>query len=156
MKISERLTGPCLVVFGAGVIAAATQLPQVPGVRFGADLMPEITGVALIILGATIGWAGWTKPSQDRMVDVSEWDVAWRKKAAALWSVGALIASTFLFQSVGFPILGLAFMATLMALMGARPLTVAVVAPVFVLALFLGFTKIMHVELPAGPLGGLL
>lgn len=156
MKLSDRLVGPGLILLGGGVIAAAAQVPQVPGVRFGADLMPGIAGGALILFGALIGWTAWSQPRNTPLADVSEWNVSWRKRLTAAWTIGGLLAGSLLFQSVGFPLLGLMFVAVLMALMGSRPLTIVIVAPLFVLALHLGFTRIMHVELPAGPLGGLL
>lgn len=156
MKLSERLIGPGLILLGVGVIAAASDLPQVPGVRFGADLMPSITGGSLILFGALLGWPAWSRPRTEPLVDVSEWRVPLRKRMTAAWAVGALLVATFLFQPLGFPLLGLIYTAVLMGLMGARPVTVIIVAPLFVLALYLSFTKIMHVELPAGPLGGLL
>ncbi|CAN7708987.1 MULTISPECIES: tripartite tricarboxylate transporter TctB family protein [Neorhizobium] len=156
MKLSERLIGPGLILFGGGVIIASADLPQVPGVRFGADLMPSITGGALILFGGLLGWKAWSKPLTEPLVDTSEWEVSLRKRLTAIWTIGALLAATLLFQSVGFPLIGLIFMTVLMVLMGARPLTIAIVAPLFVLALHLSFTRIMHVELPAGPLGAFL
>ncbi|MGV8935877.1 MAG: tripartite tricarboxylate transporter TctB family protein [Allorhizobium sp.] len=156
MKLSERLIGPGLILFGGSVIVAASGLPQVPGVRFGSNLMPTITGGALIIFGALIGWSAWSRPLSAPLVDASEWNVPARKRVTAAWTVGALMAATLLFQPVGFPLLGLIFMVVLMALMGARPVAIAIIAPLFVLALHLSFTRIMHVNLPAGPLGALL
>lgn len=156
MKLSERLTGPGLVLFGGGVIAASSQLPGVPGVQFGADLMPDIAGVALILFGILIAWPAWSRPDSGPLLDVSEWDVSWRKRITALWTVGGLMVGALLFQTLGFPLVGLIYMAGLMALVGARPLTIAIVSPLFVLALYLGFSRVMMVELPAGPLGGLL
>ena len=66
------------------------------------------------------------------------------------------MAATLLFQPLGFPLVALVFMLVLMALMGARPLTIAIVAPLFVLALYLGFSRIMMVDLPVGPFGAFL
>ncbi|WP_313292740.1 tripartite tricarboxylate transporter TctB family protein [Rhizobium rhizoryzae] len=156
MKLSERLIAPGLILFGGGVIFASAGLPQVPGVRFGADLMPSITGGALILFGGMLGWQAWSKPMTEPLLDISEWKVSTRKRVTAIWTICALLAGTLLFQSVGFPLIGLIFMAVLMVLMGARPLTIAIVAPLFVLALHLSFTRIMHVELPVGPLGAFL
>lgn len=156
MRLSERLTGPGLVLFGGTVIAASTQLPSVPGVRFGADLMPEIAGGALVLFGALLAWSAWSRPSSEPLVDAGEWNVSWRKRLTALWTVGGLVVATLLFQPLGFPLVALIFMVVLMALMGARPLTIAIVAPLFVLALFLGFSRVMMVELPVGPLGAFL
>ncbi len=156
MKLSERLIGPALALFGGGVIIASAGLPQVPGVRFGADLMPSITGGALILFGGLLGWKAWSEPLTESLVDISEWRVSTRKRVTAIWTSGALLAATLLFQSLGFPLIGLIFMSVLMVLMGARPIIIAIVAPLFVLALHLSFTRIMHVELPTGPLGAFL
>src|SRR5690606_18746081 len=112
--------------------------------------MPEIAGGALVLFGALLAWSAWSRPSTEPLVDAGEWNVSWRKRLTALWTVGGLVAATLSFQPLGFPLVALVFMVVLMALMGARPLTVAIVAPLFVLALFLGFSRVMMVELPVG------
>ncbi|MFD1881101.1 tripartite tricarboxylate transporter TctB family protein [Paracoccus pacificus] len=154
MQLSDRLLGPGLVIFGVVVIYAAARLPSVPGVRFGADLMPIICGGALILFGAAITKSGLREHGP--LISVDEWDVPMRQRVAALWSVLGLVAGIYLFQPLGFPLFGMIFMAGLMYLMNARPLTILVVAPVFVIGLHLAFTRLMYVDLPAGPLQGIL
>jgi putative tricarboxylic transport membrane protein len=154
MKLSDRLIGPGLVLFGAGVVYSASQLASIPGVRFGADLMPMICGAALILFGAVITRAGLREAGPAFSLD--EWSVPLKQRLAAIWALGGLVAGIFLFEPLGFPLFGVLFMAGLMVLMGARPLMIAVVAPVFVLGLHLLFTRVMFVDLPAGVLEGVL
>ncbi|MTH80233.1 tripartite tricarboxylate transporter TctB family protein [Paracoccus aestuariivivens] len=154
MKLSDRIFGPGLVLLGAGVVLAALRIPDVPGVRFGADLMPAICGCGLALFGVFLTRAGLREAGP--LASFDDWRVSPRNLLAALWVVLGLCAGLFLFESLGFPLFGMIFMAGLMVLMGARPLTVALVAPLFVLALHLAFTRIMFVDLPVGPLGTVL
>ena len=78
------------------------------------------------------------------------------QRLAAIWAIGGLVAGGFLFEPLGFVLFGIVFMAGLMLLMGARGVTVALVAPIFVIALHLLFTRVMFVDLPAGVLEGWL
>ncbi|WP_176086095.1 tripartite tricarboxylate transporter TctB family protein [Martelella sp. HB161492] len=156
MKISDRITGPALSLFGAVVIVGAMQLPTVPGVRFGADLMPTLIGIGFICLGLAIALGGFLTEKGRTFLDVSEWRVPLRNYAAAIWTLGGLVIGIFLFQSVGFPLIGIIYMAGLMLLMRARILTTVIVSPVVVLILYYGFSKGLMVPLPAGILGGIL
>jgi len=154
MKLSDRLIGPALIVLGAGVAYAASGLPAVPGVRFGADLMPTICGAMLMIFGAVITRAGLRDAGPT--VSIAEWRVPLPQLLAALWAIGGLVAGGLLFEALGFVVFGVVFMAGLMLLMGARGIVVALTGPVFVIALHLLFTRVMFVDLPAGILEGVL
>ncbi|MDS9469746.1 tripartite tricarboxylate transporter TctB family protein [Paracoccus sp. MBLB3053] len=154
MKLSDRIVGPGLILLGAAVILAAMRIPDVPGVRFGADLMPVICGCGFVLFGAVLTRSGLR--DSEPLAEFDDWRVAPRKLLSAIWVVGGLCAGIVLFEPMGFALFGIIFMAGLMVLMGARPLTVAVIAPSFVLALYLVFSRIMFVDLPAGPLEGIL
>nr|WP_272210022.1 tripartite tricarboxylate transporter TctB family protein [Marinicella sp. W31]MDC2875874.1 tripartite tricarboxylate transporter TctB family protein [Marinicella sp. W31] len=156
MKISDRITGPALSLFGVAVIVGAMQLPTVPGVRFGADLMPMLVGIGFIGLGIAISVGGFIAGGDQKLIDLSEWRVPWRKKAAAFWTLGGLVLGIFVFHAVGFPLYAFVYMAVLMLLMGASwPVTV-IISPTVVLLLYFGFSKGLLVPLPAGLLGGIL
>ncbi|PRX08575.1 UNVERIFIED_ORG: putative tricarboxylic transport membrane protein [Martelella mediterranea] len=156
MKISDRITGPALSLFGVAVIVGASQLPTVPGVRFGADLMPMLIGIGFVGLGVAIGLGGFIVGAGEKLFDLSEWRVPWRKKAAAFWTLAGLLVGILVFQSVGFPLYAMIYMVVLMLLMGASwPLT-TVICPVVVLLLYFGFSKGLLVPLPTGILGGIL
>jgi putative tricarboxylic transport membrane protein len=154
MKLSDRLIGPALIVLGAGVAYAASGLPAVPGVRFGADLMPTICGAMLIIFGAVITRAGLRDAGP--AVSIAEWRVPLSQRLAAIWAIGGLVAGGFLFEPLGFVLFGVVVLGGGVLLMGARGITVALVAPIFVIALHLLFTRVMFVDLPAGVLEGWL
>ena len=171
MKIADRAVGPVLMLFGALVIWGALRLPQVPGVRFGADLLPMAAGAALVLFGVLILRSGLregavpdakanpgaaAEPKRSTALDLSDWAVPWRMRAAALWALGGLAAGTVLFRPLGFPLFALIFTVGLMALMGARWRIIAIIAPIFVLLLHLAFAGLMRVSLPAGPLEGIL
>lgn len=156
MKISDRITGPALSLFGVAVIVGASQLPTVPGVRFGADLMPMLIGIGFIGLGIAIGLGGFIAGGDQKLFDLSEWRVPWRKRAAAFWTLAGLLIGILLFQSVGFPLYAMIYMAVLMLLMGASWPMTAVISPVVVLILYFGFSRGLLVPLPAGVLGGIL
>lgn len=156
MKISDRITGPALSLFGAAVIVGATRLPTVPGVRFGADLVPILVGVGFFGLGIAIALGGFIAGGGQKMLDLSEWDVSWRKRLAAIWTMGGLVIGILVFETVGFPLYGIVYMAVLMLLMGTSWKTTAIISPLVVLILYFGFSKGLLVPLPAGVLGGIL
>nr|WP_321456168.1 tripartite tricarboxylate transporter TctB family protein [uncultured Cohaesibacter sp.] len=156
MRISDRVVGPVLLLFGVVVIWGALQLPTIPGVRFGADLMPSLIGFCLIGLGLSIAIGGFTSKDQIKLLDVSEWSVPLRNKLAAIWSLGGLIIGGLFFEVIGFPLLGVIYMAVLMTLMGTRFRTTAAVSILVVAVLYIGFSKGLLVPLPAGLLGGIL
>lgn len=156
MRISDRVSGPAILFFGAAVIWGATKLPSVPGVRFGADLMPTLIGVGLICLGLSIFIGSLSVKEPVRILDLSEWDVPLRNKLAAIWSLAGLVIGGLLFEQVGFPLMGIIYMAVLMTLMGTKPKVTALVSILVVGALYIGFSKGLLVPLPIGLLGGLL
>lgn len=153
MRIGDRIFGPLLAVFGAGVIRESSRLPSIPGVRFGADLLPTAIGAVLIVLGGMILWSGLRAQVA---VPAEGGSFRGRSGLAALWSLGGLVLGLVLFEPLGFPLFAAGFMAVMMALMGARLRTIVLVAPVFVLALYYLFTAGLRVSLPAGLLAGLL
>ncbi|WP_116084054.1 tripartite tricarboxylate transporter TctB family protein [Tropicimonas sp. IMCC34011] len=154
MRIADRLFGPLLTAFGLAVLWGAAQLPRVPGVRFGGELMPTIYGIALIVFGGIIFLTGLREGGP--AFDADEWRGRGRAGLAAAWSLAGLLLGMVLFEPLGFPLFGLLFVAVMMGLMGARPLTILIVAPVFVLTLYLTFSGVLRVSLPAGPLGAIL
>ncbi|WP_081725868.1 tripartite tricarboxylate transporter TctB family protein [Martelella sp. AD-3] len=156
MKISDRITGPALSLFGAAVIVGATRLPTVPGVRFGADLMPMLVGIGFIGLGIAISMGAFIAGGGQKLIDLSEWHVPMRKKLAAVWTLAGLVLGIFLFETVGFPLYAFIYMAVLMLLMGASWMVTVIVSPTVVLLLYVGFSKGLLVPLPAGLLGGIL
>lgn len=154
MKIADRAFGPFLALFGLLVIWGASRLPKVPGVRYGAEILPTIIGVTLLILGALVLIKG--LKNRDPLFDISDWRGQPRENLAALWSVLGLLLGMLLFKPLGFPIFGTVFMAVMMALMGARWRMIVLVAPSFVFLLYFVFTGVLRVSLPAGPLEAFL
>ncbi|UWQ96250.1 hypothetical protein K3728_03120 [Rhodobacteraceae bacterium M385] len=75
---------------------------------------------------------------------------------AAAWTLLGPIFCIVFFDIAGFPIVALVYMVGLMALMNARPLIILTVAPLTVLALHIGFTQGLRLQLPAGWLSGVL
>lgn len=154
MILSDRITGPLLALGGAAVIAASTRLSAVPGVRFGADRMPTIIGILLVICGVIIAVGGFRRPVP--LLDLSEWEVPPRSVLAALWSTLGVIVAIALFRWAGFPLLALVYALGLMLLMGARPMTAILASLGTMLVLFYGFSEILHVPLPTGLLTAVL
>ncbi|QPM92351.1 tripartite tricarboxylate transporter TctB family protein [Pseudooceanicola algae] len=154
MRIADRLFGPLLAAFGLLVIWGARGLPKVPGVRFGADLLPMGVGIALVLFGTVILIGGLRVPAA--FLDLDDWKGRGRDSLAALWAFAGLLLGIFLFEPLGFPLFGILFMAVLMALMGARWPVIAVVSPGFILLLYYVFSGLLRVSLPVGPLEGIL
>ncbi|PLW76668.1 tripartite tricarboxylate transporter TctB family protein [Cohaesibacter celericrescens] len=155
MRISDRITGPAILLFGVVVLWGASGLPSVPGVRFGADLMPTLIGVGLLGLGLSILIGSFTSNLKEPLIDISEWSVPNLDKLAAIWSLGGLVIGGLLFEVIGFPILGVVYMAVLMTLMKTSVKITAIVSISVVAALYVGFSKALLVPLPLGLLEGL-
>ncbi|MBE3639268.1 tripartite tricarboxylate transporter TctB family protein [Mangrovicoccus algicola] len=155
MRIADRLLGPVLALFGLFVIWEAHKLPAVPGVRFGADLLPTGAGVLLVLFGGLILLSGLRQP-QEALLHLDDWKARGLNGVAALWAFGGLLLGMVLFEPLGFPLTGILFMAGMMALMGARAAVIVTVAPIFVLLLHYVFSGLLKVSLPAGVLDGVL
>jgi putative tricarboxylic transport membrane protein len=173
VKLSDLIMGPLIVGFGALVVWGAFTLPRIPGLRFGPDLIPLLIGIGLIMSGASIlitalffrkapskslellaAEAAAARPSP--LIDFSDWQIPSRQILAAGWTLLGPVFCIAFFDIAGFPILALVYMAGLMALMNARPLTILIVAPLTVLALHIGFSEGLRLQLPAGWLAGVL
>ncbi|SDI82789.1 tripartite tricarboxylate transporter TctB family protein [Alloyangia pacifica] len=154
MRIGDRLFGPFLALLGMFVIWEAQKLPKIPGVRFGADLLPTGAGILLVVFGGLILLSGLRQPGQ--LLNVDDWKRRGRSGLAALWSLGGLLLGMVLFETLGFPLMGTLFMAVMMTLMGARLRVTIIVAPFFVLLLYYVFSGLLKVSLPAGMLDGIM
>lgn len=156
MKISDRVIGAALLLLGVMVIWGAYQLPKIPGVRFGADLVPNLIGFGFIVFGLSIGISGFFNQSEKRLLDLSDWNVSRTNKLAALWSFLGLVLGGLLFDVIGFPLFGIIYMAALMFLMKASLKTILFVSVFVVAILYFGFSKGLLVPLPVGLPGGFL
>ncbi|WP_323766589.1 tripartite tricarboxylate transporter TctB family protein [Marinovum sp.] len=158
MRIADRLSGSVLALFGLLVIWGSTRLPQVPGVRFGADLLPLGLGIALLGFGLIIALS--SRRDGRVWINLEDWrgkdSDRRRDRLAAIWSLGGLALGLVLFEPLGFPLYGMGFMAVMMALMGARWPVIALICPGFILLLHYVFSGLLRVSLPAGPLAGIL
>lgn len=158
MRIADRLSGSALAMFGLLVIWGSTRLPQVPGVRFGADLLPLGIGIALLAFGLIIALSSWRDGRA--LINLDDWRGKGRgtrrDRLAAIWSLGGIALGLVLFEPLGFPLYGMGFMAVMMALTGARWPVIALVCPGFILLLYYVFSGLLRVSLPAGPLAGIL
>ncbi|RIX99643.1 tripartite tricarboxylate transporter TctB family protein [Aureimonas flava] len=133
-----------LAVLGLLVLLDASQIGGGAYARIGPATFPILIGCALVVL------AGWT------MVE------AWRGEfperdhdefAPIVWIVGGLAAQLLLLTTAGFSIAtGLLFAATARAF-GKRRLYMSIPVGILLsLAIWLMFTKILNLALPAGPL----
>ena len=158
MRLSDRIAGPMVALFGLAVIWAARALPAIPGVRFGPSLMPVMIGTCLVVLGLVIAVSAFTgKARHDApLFDASDWFVPARQKIATIWCLAGPVVGIAVFDSVGFPLFAVVYVAGLMTLMGARWPVVVIAAPLLALALYLGFSKGLRVPLTAGWLAGIL
>ncbi|WP_061933568.1 tripartite tricarboxylate transporter TctB family protein [Aureimonas sp. AU22] len=133
-----------LGILGLLVLLDASQIGGGAYARIGPATFPFLIGAALL------GLAGWT------MVEAWRGDFPERDHdefAPIVWIVGGLAAQLLLLTTAGFSIAtGLLFAATARAF-GKRKLYVSIPVGILLsLAIWLMFTKVLNLALPAGPL----
>ena len=162
-KLAEILLGMGLVALGLFFAVETTEIKVAPiYAKVGPTVFPWIAAGALIVLGVLFAVQAWRReprrPSPDPIpgqgypapappAEPSDW------RALAVIS-GALLLQMILFRTLGFIITAtFLFMAVTYAFGSRQYLRNAVVAVLLAVVVYFGFTRGLHLQLPAGLLG---
>lgn len=159
----EILLGVGLVALGLFFAVETTEIRVAPiYAKVGPTVFPWIVAGALIVLGVLFALQAWRRgqhspspgpiPGQGYPATPAAPPTDWR--ALAMISA-ALLLQVLLLRSAGFIITAaILFMAVTYALGSRQYLRNAIVAVVLAVVIYVGFTRGLHLQLPAGVLAG--
>jgi putative tricarboxylic transport membrane protein len=144
---AERVAGALVAIFGAWFLWQALQFREGPGfATVGPRAFAVIVGLGLVASGIAMA-AFASEPEAETPID-------WRTLVQMAAVLGAYIA---LFLPLGFPLASVLFFVAGAWVLGSRaPLRDLVSGVALVLVVYLVFTRLLGIDLPAGPLEGLL
>ena len=155
----ETILALATVTFGAAVIWQATQIRLTPAYsQVGPRVIPYIVGTGLVLVGLWLAVEAMTGRSAAPSADSDDADPTlptdWR--TVALLAV-ALVVYLFLIEPAGFVVASALLFAGAAFAMGSRRLARDAAIGVLLAAfLYVGFTRGIGLDLPAGVLDGLL
>ena len=155
----DRLAGLVVALFGAWFLWQANELGEGPGyAAVGPKVFPIIVGLGLLGSGLALLAAGSRAPTQAAdgadAGDEAGLPVDWPTLGGL---AGLLAAYVLLFQPLGFLLTSALFLPAGAWVLGNRAHGRAVLAGVLLsVTVYLVFTRLLGLELPAGPLEALL
>jgi len=156
---AEVALAAVVIAFGAAVVWQTTQIRLTPAYSLvGPRVIPYIVGVGLLLIGARLAYESMTGHAATPTADSEDADPTlptdWR--TVGLLAL-PLIAYALLIEPAGFVIASALLYVGAAFAMGSRRLARdAAVGVVLALALFVGFTRGLDLDLPPGLLDGLL
>jgi len=160
VAIGEALLALASVGFGAAVVWQTTQIRLTPAyARVGPRAIPYIVGAGLVVVGCwllfeALTGRGTAAPAGDSEDVDPSLPTDWR--TVGLLTL-ALAAYLVLIEPAGFVVAStLLFAGAAFAMGSRRPLRDVAIGLVVAVALYLGFTRGLDLNLPAGVLGGVL
>lgn len=156
MRLADRVSGAVVIAGAALLLWAAQGLPGMPGQRFGPATFPTLIGMVMAAAGAVIAMRSWLRDREEPWLNLGELAHDRRAQASVLWLLGGLALMLMLWRPLGFPLLGGAYAAGLMLILGVTPLRALFWSVMPALAIHLVFTRLLLVPLPPGPLRVLL
>jgi len=162
MSKAPFLAGAILSLLGAGVIAGAMRLPEIPGQTYGPGFFPMLIGIGLLVFGAVYALNAW-RPTRGPIVAEGEGAALGDVEAAPerpfygalIWLVAGLVAAILLWEVIGFVILVSVVLTGFMVLLGVRSWHAALVGVAATVVVYALFIKALMVPLPAGVLASL-
>jgi putative tricarboxylic transport membrane protein len=143
---AERVAGALVALVGAWYVWQALLFREGPGFAVvGPRVFPIIIGLGLAVSGAAMAvFATWREPGAEAEAD-------WR---TLLLLAAALAAYLALYLPLGFPIASWLFFVGGAWILGSRNIVRDVISGALLVAVvYLVFTRLLTIDLPAGPLG---
>lgn len=159
LNLGELILAAAVILFGAAVIWQATRIRLTPAYSLvGPRVIPYIVGAGLLLVGVWLAVEALSGRSAAPSADSEDADPTlptdWR--TVGLLAL-PLIAYALLIEPAGFVIASaLLYVGAAFALGSRRLVRDAAVGIVLALALFVGFTRWLNLDLPPGLLDGLL
>lgn len=158
-NVGELVLAAAVILFGAAVVWQATQIRLTPAYSLvGPRVIPYIVGAGLLLVGVWLAVEALSgrvaSPSAESEDADPTLPTDWRTVGLL---VLPLIAYALLIESAGFVIASaLLYVGAAFAMGSRRVARDAAVGIVIALLLFVGFTRGLDLDLPPGPLDGLL
>jgi putative tricarboxylic transport membrane protein len=145
---AERAAGVLVALFGAWFLWQALQFREGPGFAVvGPRVFPAIVGIGLTISGLALAILPGPRAEAETPTD-------WR---TLLLMAAALAVYVALYLPLGFPIASVAFFVAGAWILGSRaPVRDLVSGVLLVGVVYLVFTQLLTIDLPAGPLEAFL
>lgn len=155
--LEARLAALAVIGLGAVAIVGATQVrPGAGYVAVGPAIMPAVVGIGLVLLGSLLLVRATLRPDADHVRHVAAEAAAsdWRTPGL---TIAALIGYAVCLGPLGYVLATAAFLPVAAAILGSRrPVRDLGVAVALSIVVYVGFTELLGVRLPAGLLDGVL
>lgn len=155
MTFNDAALGLIVFLAGAAIIVAASGFPDMAGMAYGPEFFPTLIGTGFCLCGLSLlasGLLARSRGARAPIVTLPDWFGDRLAVMRALGIIAAVIAYVLLAGSLGFLLTVFLITVSLLALLGA-PITVTLAISVLLpLALHYGFSIILRVPLPRGPL----
>lgn len=148
MKVNDAIVGAIFLVFGLAVIAAAWQMPAMPGQAYGAETFPALIGggfvlISLVLIGK--GVADWRDLPGFIAAD-------WGRSPRALFRMALTVVLVILYialsDKLGFVPTSFLVLVTLFLALGIRPAPAILIALLATLLIQQAFGVGLRVPLP--------
>ena len=148
MKVSDAIVGLLLLAFGLAVIAAAMQMPEMPGQPYGAATFPALIGAGFVLVALALiarGVAEWRELPGLVAAD-------WGRSPLALLRMALTVALIVLYiafsDALGFVPSSFLVLVTLFLALKVRPLPAIAIAILATLVIQQAFGVGLRVPLP--------
>ena len=152
MKFNDAVFGAVLLVLGLAVLVHVPSFPPIPGQKVGPGLFPGVVAAGLVACSLLLIVSGLRSRSTAPWVEKGAWTGSRRHVGAFVVTVAGTLAYVLLANRVGFPIVAPLFLIALFLAYGVRPRTAVVVGVVATLVIHFAFYKLLRVPLPWGVL----
>jgi putative tricarboxylic transport membrane protein len=144
----DRAAGVVITLVGAWFLWQAFQFREGPGyAAIGPRVFPAIVGLGLLASGAALAVFAAREPNSGLELD-------WRRLAMLAAALAVYVA---MYLPLGFPLASLLFFVAGAWVLGSRALLRDAAAGLaLVVVVFLVFTRLLGIPLPAGPFDGLI
>lgn len=151
MRTNDVISGLLLILLSLAMIALTASFPAFPGQKYGPALFPRILGAGLIICGVLIVARGLrARRAGAPWVEIAPWVYQPWRLTSFLLTLGLLLLYILVSETVGFILIGLAFLVALFLWLGVRPLPTLMIAVAATLSIQYFFATLLRVPLPRG------
>ncbi|WP_336057635.1 tripartite tricarboxylate transporter TctB family protein [Nitratireductor sp. CH_MIT9313-5] len=159
MKANDTVLGGLVLMAALFLLVTSFDYAPLPGQAYGAGTMPRLIGGGGLLLGLFLLIGGLRRRTGPASVEASPEDNAWMRDRRMI-AVLAVLASVIFFMLAS-PLIGfiptvLIIMIALMLLGGAHPINALGVSLITALVVYYGFSRLLLVPLPRGPIESLL